>query len=91
MASVGDDGVVVMGVDSARHEAMKSWRTGFMRCRTREGPWGSHQELAREEKWLSSSGETEVVAVEWRRVVVVVVRVLRVRRVRRVGRSILLG
>lgn len=38
-ASMGEDGVVLLiGVDSARHEAMKSWRTGFMRWRTREGP-----------------------------------------------------
>lgn len=37
--SMGEDGVVLLiGVDSARQEAMKSWRTGFMRCRTREGP-----------------------------------------------------
>lgn len=43
-----------------RHEVMKSWRSGFMRCRRREEPWGSHHEEARAEKWESSLGETEV-------------------------------
>lgn len=38
---------------------MNSWRRGFIRCRIREGPIGSHQELARPEKWESSSAETE--------------------------------
>lgn len=40
-----------------------------MRWRTREGPIGSHQELAREEKWETSEAETEEVedVVEWRR------------------------
>lgn len=42
-----------------RHEAMKIWRRGFIRCRRREGPWGSHHEEARREKWESSVGETE--------------------------------
>ena len=38
---------------------MKSWRRGFMRCRRREGPCGSHQVEARAEKWESSVEETE--------------------------------
>ena len=38
---------------------MKSWRRGFMRCRRREGPCGSHQVEARAEKWESSVDETE--------------------------------
>lgn len=46
-------------VPSARQEAMNSWRRGFIRCRIREWPIGSHQELARAEKWESSSAETE--------------------------------
>lgn len=40
---------------------MNSWRSGFMRWRMRDGPIGSHQELARAEKWESSSAETEEV------------------------------
>lgn len=51
------------GVPSARQEAMNSWRRGFIRCRIREGPIGSHQELARAEKWESSEAETEWVLV----------------------------
>ena len=47
-----------------RQEVMKSWRSGFMRCRRREEPWGSHHEEARAEKWESSLGETEVWGVE---------------------------
>ena len=43
-----------------RQEVMKSWRSGFMRCRRREEPWGSHHDEARAEKWESSLGETEV-------------------------------
>lgn len=46
-------------VPSARQEAMNSCRRGFIRCRIREWPIGSHQELARAEKWESSSAETE--------------------------------
>lgn len=38
---------------------MKSWRSGFIRCRIREGPCGSHQVLARDAKCLSSAEETE--------------------------------
>lgn len=38
---------------------MKSCRSGFIRCNTREGPIGSHQLLARAEKWESSSAETD--------------------------------
>lgn len=54
----GVDGVG-FEVPSARQEAMNSCRRGFIRCRIREGPIGSHQELARPEKWESSSAETE--------------------------------
>lgn len=64
-----------------------------MRCRTREGPIGSHQLLAREEKWESSSAETEEGVVEWRRhgiVVVEVVVFLREVRARVVGRKVIL-
>lgn len=43
-----------------RHCAIKSWRRGFIRCKMREGPSGSHQLLASEEKWVISSWETEV-------------------------------
>lgn len=47
---------------------MKSWRWGFMRWRGREGPWGSHQEEAREEKWeISVSLTLEAVVVLWGR------------------------
>jgi len=38
---------------------MKSWRRGFIWWRGREGPWGSHQEEASEEKWESSVALTE--------------------------------
>lgn len=44
-----------------RQLVMKVWRRGFMRCRRREGPWGSHHVEARREKWVSSVGSTEVV------------------------------
>ena len=63
-----------------------------MRCRTREGPIGSHQLLAREEKWESSSAETEEV-VKWRRHGIVVVEVVVLRRevrARVVGRRVIL-
>lgn len=40
---------------------MKSCRRGFMRCRSREGPWGSHQDEASALKWETSVGST----VEW--------------------------
>ena len=30
-----------------------------MRCRSRDGPWGSHHDEARREKWETSEGETE--------------------------------
>lgn len=46
---------------------MNSWRRGFIRWRIREGPIGSHQELARPEKWESSSAETEVCVRVWDR------------------------
>ena len=42
----------------ARQEAMKSWRSGFMRWRRRDGPWSSHHVEARAEKWDTSSCET---------------------------------
>lgn len=60
-------GLGVISVEpSARQDAMNSWRRGFIRWRIREGPIGSHQELASAEKWESSSGETE--EVEWERI-----------------------
>ena len=68
------------GGASARQVAIKSWRSGFIRCRTRDGPIGSHQLLAREEKCDSSFAETDEV-VEWWRVVLRAVA-----RVRAVGR-----
>lgn len=37
-----------------RQEFMKVWRRGFMRWRRREGPWGSHHDDARAEKWETS-------------------------------------
>jgi len=40
---------------------MKSCRRGFMRCRSREGPWGSHHDEASALKWETSVGST----VEW--------------------------
>lgn len=57
--------LVVGGGLSARQDAMNSWRRGFIKCRIRDGPIGSHQELARAEKWDNSSAETE--DVEWLR------------------------
>jgi hypothetical protein len=30
-----------------------------MRCKSLEGPWGSHHVDARREKWLTSEGDTE--------------------------------
>lgn len=44
---------------------MKSWRSGFMRWRRREEPWGSHHVDARALKWDISVGLTEeLVAAE---------------------------
>ena len=40
---------------------MKSWRKGFMRCRRREDPWGSHHVEARALKCDTSVGLTEEV------------------------------
>ena len=40
---------------------MKSCRSGFMRCRSREEPWGSHHVDARALKCETSSGLTEEV------------------------------
>lgn len=68
------------GGASARQVATKSWRSGFIKCRTRDGPIGSHQLLASEEKCDSSFAETD--EVEWLRVVVL----RTVTRVRTVGR-----
>lgn len=42
-----------------RQSEMKSCRRGFIRCRAREEPWGSHQVAARALKWEISSGLTE--------------------------------
>lgn len=57
---MGVEGEGVVSVEpSARQDAMNSCRRGFIRCRIREGPIGSHQELASPEKWESSSAETE--------------------------------
>lgn len=55
----GEGEGVVSVEPSARQDAMNSCRRGFIRCRIREGPIGSHQELASAEKWESSSAETE--------------------------------
>lgn len=41
-----------------RHDEMKSWRSGFMRCSRRELPCGSHQEEASALKWETSVGST---------------------------------
>ena len=66
------DGVSVVfelpawGCASERQEARNSWRSGFMRCRMRDGPSGSHQLLASDEKCVSSSCETDD-EDEWRR------------------------
>lgn len=54
---------------SAKQDAMNSWRSGFIRWRIRDGPIGSHQELARAEKCETSSAETD--DVECVRLVVV--------------------
>ncbi len=44
---------------------MKAWRSGFMRWRRREEPWGSHHVDARALKWEISVGLTEeLVAAE---------------------------
>jgi len=38
---------------------MKSWRSGFIKCRSLDGPWGSHHDEARREKCNTSEAETE--------------------------------
>jgi hypothetical protein len=43
---------------------MKEWRSGFMRWRSREGPWGSHQLEASALKCDTSVGSTVPVWVE---------------------------
>lgn len=52
-------------LEEVRQEVMKSWRSGFMRWRRREEPWGSHHVDARALKWEISVGLTEeLVAAE---------------------------
>jgi hypothetical protein len=41
-----------------RHEVMKSCRRGFMRWRSRDGPWGSHHDDASALKCNTSVGST---------------------------------
>jgi hypothetical protein len=43
---------------------MKSCRRGFIRCKRRDGPWGSHQVDARALKCETSVGLTEEEEVE---------------------------
>lgn len=38
---------------------MKSWRNGFIRCKSRDGPWASHQLDARALKCDTSVGLTD--------------------------------
>ena len=45
------------------HRWMKSWRSGFMRCKRREEPCGSHHVEARALKWETSVGLTLLVLV----------------------------
>jgi hypothetical protein len=45
---------------------MKPCRRGFIRCSGRDGPWGSHQEEARAEKWEISVALTEAEEGVWR-------------------------
>lgn len=47
------------GGASAKQDAIKSCRSGFIRWRGRDGPTGSHQLLARAEKCESSSADTD--------------------------------
>lgn len=39
---------------------MKSCRSGFIWCSSRDGPWGSHHDAARASKCAISSGLTEL-------------------------------
>lgn len=48
-------------VSLALQVLMKVCRSGFMRCRRRELPWGSHQEEAKALKWETSVSLTELV------------------------------
>lgn len=48
----------------ARHDLMKSWRRGFMRWRSREGPWGSHHDEASWVKCDTSEALTELPCVD---------------------------
>lgn len=58
-------GVDVDKGTESRHRDMKVWRSGFMRCRRRDGPWGSHQLEASALKWDTSVGSTEDLGVSW--------------------------
>jgi hypothetical protein len=49
----------VGGNVEVRHVLINSWRRGFIRWRSRDGPWGSHHVEARREKWETSVEETE--------------------------------
>jgi len=72
----------VLSADVDRQDLMKSWRSGFMRWRRREGPWGSHHDEARLVKCVTSEALTEeplplgcaawagAGVLEWRRAVV---------------------
>ena len=59
--------------EEERQDEMKSWRRGFIKCRRREEPWGSHHEEARALKCEISEGLTEdedsdeYEARDWRR------------------------
>lgn len=56
--AVGTGGAVSSGATLFRQRSMNVWRSGFMRCRARDGPWGSHHEEARAEKCDISVAET---------------------------------
>jgi hypothetical protein len=56
---VGEVVVEVAIGEEERQAWMKSCRSGFIRCRGRDGPCGSHQEEARAEKWEISVSFTE--------------------------------
>lgn len=58
------DGVADGGTD-ARQRDMKVWRSGFMRWRRRDGPWGSHQVDARALKCETSVGSTDDFGGGW--------------------------
>jgi hypothetical protein len=60
VAAVVGDG---WGASEARQALIKSWRRGFMRCKRREEPWGSHHVEARALKCDTSVGLTEEVGL----------------------------